>query len=162
MVLALTRRRNFFRAHSDRQTIQESQQLCPKQGGPLIAKNGQPITLPPLLRTRDLLPFEVCWSSWTLYQPCALIWDYDFWGGSETFSKKVALAHGKVPQTRWEEIIPPPFQIPWKKFLLLLQGSGGNSSSFDEVNQTTHPNVACSALDPSIACCAAVLSIPKP
>ena len=129
----ITRRRNFFRAHSDCQTIQESQQLCPKQGGPLIAKNGQPITLPPLLRTRDLLPFEVCWSSWTLYQPCALIWDYDFWGGSEAFSKKVALAHGKVPQTRWEEIIPPPFQIPWKKFLLLLQGSGGNSSSFDEV-----------------------------
>ena len=129
----ITRRRNFFRAHSDCQIIQERQQLCPKQGGPLIAKNGQPITLPPLLRTRDLLPFEVCWSSWTLYQPCALICDYDFWGGSEAFSKKVALAHGKVPQTRWEEIIPPPFQIPWKKFLQLLQGSGGNSSSFDEV-----------------------------
>ena len=42
----ITRRRNFFRAHSDRQSIQEGQQLCPKQGGPLIAKNGKPITLP--------------------------------------------------------------------------------------------------------------------
>ena len=59
----ITRKRNFFRAHSDRQSIQECRQLCPKQGGPLIAKDGRPITLPPLLRTRDLLPFEVCWSS---------------------------------------------------------------------------------------------------
>ncbi len=70
----VTRKRNFFRAHTDRQPIQERRQLCPKQGGPLIAKDGRPITLPPLLRTRDLLPFEVCWSSWTLYQPSALIW----------------------------------------------------------------------------------------
>ena len=129
----ITRKRNFFRAHSDRQSIQECRQLCPKQGGPLIAKDGRPITLPPLLRTRDLLPFEVCWSSWTLYQPSALIWDYDFWGGCDAFSKKVTLAHGKVPQTHWEEITPPPFQIPWKQFLSLLQGSGGSSSSFDDV-----------------------------
>ena len=62
----ITRKRNFFRAHTDRRPIQESRQLCPKQGGPLIAKDGRPITLPPLLRTRDLLPFEICWSSWTM------------------------------------------------------------------------------------------------
>ncbi len=129
----ITRKRNFFRAHTDRQFIQESRRLCPKQGGPLMAQDGRPITLPPLLRTRDLLPFEVCWSSWTLYQPSALIWDYEFWGGPDTFSKKVALAHGKVPQVYWEEIILPPFQIPWKQFLSLLQGPGGGSKSFDEI-----------------------------
>ena len=105
--------------------------MLPCSLGSAIKKKN--ITLPPLLRTRDLLPFEVCWSSWTLYQPCALIWDYDFWGGCDAFSKKVTLAHGKVPQTHWEEIIPPPFQIPWKQFLSLLQGSGGSSSSFDDV-----------------------------
>ena len=127
----ITRKRNFFRAHTDRQSIQESRRLRPKQGGPLIAQDGRPITLPPLLRTRDLLPFD--WSSWTLYQPSALIWDYEFWGGPDTFSKKVALAHGKVPQVYWEEIIPPPFQIPWKQFLSLLQGPGGGSKSFDEI-----------------------------
>ena len=47
----ITRKRNFFRAHTDRQSIQESRQLRPKQGGPLIAKDGRPITLPPLLRS---------------------------------------------------------------------------------------------------------------
>ncbi len=88
--------------------------------------------LPPLLRTRELLPFEVCWSSWTLYQPSALIWDYEFWGGPDAFLKKVAIPHGKVPQVHWEEIIPPPFQIPWKKFISLLQGPGVGSTSFDE------------------------------
>ena len=93
---------------------------------------GKPITLPPLLRTRNLLQFEVCWSSWTLYQPCALIWDYDFWAGREAFSRRLPIGSGKVPSLQWEEIIPPPFLLPWQKFLSLLQSSTGGSKGFDE------------------------------
>ena len=37
----ITRRRNFFRAHSDRQIIQERQQLCPKEG-PSLQRTGNP------------------------------------------------------------------------------------------------------------------------
>lgn len=40
---------------------------------PLLNLQGKPIGFASLLRTRDLLPFGVCWSSWTLYQPCSLV-----------------------------------------------------------------------------------------
>ena len=128
----ITRKRNFFRGHKDRQPIQNPQKLSPVQGGPLLLQSGQPITFPPLLRTRDLLPFEVCWSSWTLYQPCSLVWDYDFWGGPDAFRRKVVMHQGKVPQLQWEDIIPPPFLQPWRKFISLLQSNGTGSKGFDD------------------------------
>ena len=128
----VTRKRNFFRGHDDSQAIQRSTGLNLTQGGPLLLQSKKPITLPPLLRTRSLLPFEVCWSSWTLYQPCALIWDYDFWGGPDAFLRKVVISQGKVPSVQWEEIIPPPFLLPWKKFMSLLQGATTGSQGFDE------------------------------
>ena len=121
----VTRKRNFFRGHNDSQSIQESPGLNLTQGGPLLL-------LPPLLRTRSLLPFEVCWSSWTLYQPCALIWDYDFWGGPDGFLRKVVFDEGKVFSVHWEDFIPPPFLVPWKKFMSLLQGTATGSQGFDE------------------------------
>ena len=128
----VTRKRNFFRGHTDSQIIQESPGLTLVQGGPLFLQSKKPITLPPLLRTRSLLPFEVCWSSWTLYQPSALIWDYDFWGGPDAFLRKVVFDQGKVPNVQWEDFIPPPFLVPWKKFISLLQGTATGSQAFDD------------------------------
>ena len=142
----VTRKRNFFRGHKDRQPIQNPQKLSPVQGGPLLLQSGQPITFPPLLRTRDLLPFEVCWSSWTLYQPCSLIWDYDFWGGPEAFRRKVVMHHGKVPQLQWEDIIPPPFLQPWRKFISLLQSNGTGSKGFDDTIKQLIPLFNCSQI----------------
>ena len=135
----ITRKRNVFRGHDDSQPIQGMYRLAPTQGGPLLLQPGKPITLPPLLRTRKLLPFEVCWSSWTLYQPCALIWDYDFWGGPEAFHSKIIIDKGKIPRVQWEDIIPPPFLMPWKKFLSLLQSSASGSQGFDETIQQLIP-----------------------
>ena len=114
----VTRKRNFFRAHEDSQTITEPRGPDFTQGGPLLSTT-KPTSLPPLLRTRKLLPFEVCWSS-TLYQPCALIWEYDFWGGCDAFSQRVPSGNGKIPS------------LPWQKFLSLLQSSTGGSNGFDE------------------------------
>ena len=114
----ITRKRNFFRGHKDRQPIQNPQKLSPVQGGPLLLQSGQPITFPPLLRTRDLLPFEVCWSSWTLYQPCSLIWDYDFWGGPDAFRRKVVMHQGKVPQLQWEDNHSTPVPAALEKVYL--------------------------------------------
>ncbi len=125
----ITRKRNFFRGHNDSQPIQNPRKLSPAQGGPLLLQTKQPITLPPL---RELLPFEVCWSSWTLYQPSALIWDYEFWGGPDAFLRKVTIHQGKVPQLHWEDVIPPPFLLPWKKFISLLQGASTGSKGFDD------------------------------
>ena len=135
----VTRKRNSFRGHNDSQPIQNPRKLSPAQGGPLLLQSKQPITLSPLLRTRELLPFEVCWSSWTLYQPCALIWDYEFWGGLDAFLRKVVIHQGKVPQLHWEDIIPPPFLLPWKKFICLLQGTSTGSQGFDETTKQLIP-----------------------
>ena len=59
----ITRKRIFFRGHDDCQEISEPQGLNLNQGGPILLQPNKPITLPPLLRTRSLLQFEVCWSS---------------------------------------------------------------------------------------------------
>ena len=128
----ITRKRNFFRGHDDCQEITEPQGLNLNQGGPLLLQPDKPMPLPPLLRTRSLLQFEVCWSSWTLYQPCALIWDYEFWGGPDAFSRRVPIRNGKVASLQWEDFIPPPFLLPWKRFLTLLQGPKCGSQGFDE------------------------------
>ena len=130
--MALPEREIFFRGHEDYQEIDRSQGPRFNQGGPILFQEGKPITLPPLLRTRSLLQFEVCWASWTLYQPCALIWDYDFWGGPQKFPGKVQIGENKIPNLHWEDFIPPPFLQPWKKFLILLQGQTCGSKGFDD------------------------------
>ncbi len=100
----------------------------------MLAQGNKQITLAPLLRTRELLPFEVCLATWTLYQPSALIiWDYDFWGGSEHFSKVINNEGNKFPHVDWEANIPPPFLADWKDFIMRLKKKGTSSRDFDKV-----------------------------
>ena len=35
-------------------------------------------------------------------------------------------------QLQWEDIIPPPFLLPWRKFISLLQSNGTGSKGFDD------------------------------
>ena len=114
----ITRKRNFFRNNDAMQEVVRPHPPQFDKGGPLLTREGKATILPPLLRTRNLLQFEVCWASWTLYQPSALIWDYDFWGGPAQFAANVRTDEGKIPQLQWEDIIPPPFLQAWKQFWL--------------------------------------------
>ena len=72
---------------------------------------------PPTPRSQDRSSCtgSSCCSSpprWTLYQPRALLWHYDFWGGLPSFIERVTLKHSKVRSVQWSGIIPPPFLLP--------------------------------------------------
>ena len=77
----ITRRRNFFHNFEDVESIPSPTLVFGTQFGPLLKLTGEVIPLAPLLRTRDVLPNGVIRASWTLYQPHALIWNYEFWNG---------------------------------------------------------------------------------
>ena len=62
----ITRKRNFFRNNDDMQEIGRPHPPQFDEGGPLLTREGKAIILSPLLRTRNLLQFEVCWALWTL------------------------------------------------------------------------------------------------
>ena len=96
----ITRKRKFFRSHQDKQDIINKPLVEFDSGGPLLSREQKAITLAPLLRTREFLPFDVCWASWTLYQPSASIWDYDFWG----FAKQVVIEGNKLPRVDWKAL----------------------------------------------------------
>ena len=89
----------------------------------------------PLLRSRNAHRFGVCHSSWTLYQPHALVWDYSFCGGKTPMQlccqdwqrTNTESALGKVHPTsfhwhhwRLEEL-----------FMALRQSSNKSASAFD-------------------------------
>ena len=79
--LFISRKRNFFRNFSDFETVSDIPNFFDQGCGPLLDHKGQVIAFAPLLRTREVHKFGICHSSWTLYQPHALVWDYEFWGG---------------------------------------------------------------------------------
>ena len=69
--------------------------------GPLVDQNGNNVPFAPLLRTRETLPYGMLRSSWTLYQPHALVWNYAFWNGRTNFGKACHLGPSKIPQLKW-------------------------------------------------------------
>ncbi len=79
----IARRHNFFRNFVDSEPVQEIRNFFDQDFGPLINHKGKIIPFAPLLRSRSDNQFGICHSSWTLYQPHALVWDYSFWGGRE-------------------------------------------------------------------------------
>ena len=127
----ISRKRNFFRNFRDVEPVRDIPNFFDQDSGPLIDLKGHIIAFAPLLRTRETLKFGICRSSWTLYQPHALVWDYAFWGSKEAFSSACKLGSGKVPCLCWDRLIPPPFLDNWKKFIFLLQRKDSHANDYD-------------------------------
>ena len=117
----ITRRRSYFRNFDDVEEIELPAQIFGQEFGPLVDQSGNNIPFAPLLRTRETLPYGIIRSSWTLYQPHALVWNYAFWNGRLNFSKVCRLGANKIPHLKWEQIIPPPFLKAWFRFLQLCE-----------------------------------------
>ncbi len=77
----ITRRRNFFRNFDDIEDMEPPTLVFGRTLGLLVDQNGNNVPFAPLLRTRETLPYGMLRSSWTLYQPHALVWNYAFWNG---------------------------------------------------------------------------------
>ena len=72
----ITRKRNFFRNMADVEPITDLDSWHSEDSGPLLTISGKTVAFAPLLRTRKTMNYGICHSSWTLYQPHALVWDY--------------------------------------------------------------------------------------
>ena len=129
----LTRRRNFFRNFDDVESIVSPAPVFDDHFGPLLKPNGDLVPLAPLLRTRDTLPNGIIRSSWTLYQPHALVWDYDYWNGQAAFAANLAVGTNNIPRCQWESIIPPPFLEQWKAFIQKLSSRNFQGSEIDSI-----------------------------
>ena len=109
----ITRCRNFLRNYSDKEPVGPPPVVFNDRIGPLIDSSGRSIPFAPLLRARTTLPYGIVCSSWTLYQPHALVWDYGYWGTRQEFGRQDGKLTNKIPNFQWERIIPPPFLQPW-------------------------------------------------
>ncbi len=139
----ISRKRNFFRNFPDVEPVQEIPNFFDRDFGPLLNQKRQIIPFAPPLRTREVHKFGICHSSWTLYQPHALVWDYSFWGGKDAFSSACRLISGKIPGLCWDRIIPP-FLDYWKNFLQLLQRKDTHAKDFDPLIGPLLPLFNCS------------------
>ena len=139
----ISRKRNFFRNFDDCEPMQPISDFFHEGNGPLVTLKGQIMPLAPLLRTRGCSNFGICHSSWTLYQPHALVWDYNFWGGKQNFAQACRLSDGKIPFLGWDRIVPPPFLDQWKTFLDLLKKGNRISRKFDETIAPLLPLFGC-------------------
>ena len=127
----VTRCRNFFRNYSDKEPVGSPPILFNDKIGPLIDSSGRSIPFAPLLRARTTLPYGIVCSSWTLYQPHALVWDYGYWGTRHDFGRQAGKLTNKIPNFQWERIIPPPFLQPWLAFLNHLLAKKGSGKDID-------------------------------
>ena len=139
----ISRKRNFFRNFDDCEPMQPISDFFHEGNGPLVTLRGQILPLAPLLRTRGCSNFGICHSSWTLYQPHALVWDYNFWGGKQNFAQACRLSDGKIPFLGWDRIVPPIFLDQWKTFLDLLKKRNRSSKKFDEAIAPLLPLFGC-------------------
>ena len=128
----VTRRRNYFRNFDDVEEIGMPTRVFGPEFGPLIDQSRNCIPFAPLLRTRETLPYGIIRSSWTLYQPHALVWNYAFWNGHINFGKACRLGANKIPHLKWEQIIPPPFLKAWFRFLQLCENRNIQGKEIDE------------------------------
>ena len=124
-----------------------SDRYFPEGWGPLIDSAGKMIPLAPLLRTRSVEAFGIYRSSWTLYQPKALVWHYAYWGDLSGFCNAVQYTGGKIPQCKWEKIIPPPFQEAWKAFVDDLSKAQPSADRLDKHVQQLVPLFSCSTFE---------------
>ena len=143
----IQRGRNFFRGHTDAEGVDLTAEYFPKGWGPLLDCAEKAVPLAPLLRTRTVEAFGIYRSSWTLYQPKALVWHYDFWEGRSNFCTVLNYVRGKLPNTRWENIIPPPFQEAWRAFLEELARTKPSADKLDGHVQQLVPLFACATYE---------------
>ena len=142
----IQRGRNFFRGHEDFEEVNLSTKYFPDGWGPLVDHAGKVTPLAPLLRTRSVEAFGIYRSSWTSYQPKALIWHYAFLGDVVRFSAAFQYPGGKIPHTKWERIIPP-FQEAWKAFLDDLSKPKPSADKLDKHVQQLVPLFPCSTFE---------------
>ena len=139
----ITRKRIFFRNFDDVEQTTPLPNFFDKGCGPLLTFEGKIIPLAPLLRTRGCSNFGICHSSWTLYQPHALVWDYSFWGGENNFAQACRIQTGKIPMLGWDRIVPPPFLDAWRNFINLLKKGNKKAKAFDEAIMPLLPLFNC-------------------
>ncbi len=111
--------------------------------GPLVDQNGNNVPFAPLLRTREALPYGMLRSSWTLYQPHALVWNYAYWNGRANFGSMPPWPYSKIPQLKWEQIIPPPFLKAWHKFLQVCENRSIRGKDMDAILSPLLPLFHC-------------------
>ena len=139
----ITRRRNFFRNYDDIEDIELPMLVFGPDFGPLVDQSGNNVSFAPLLRTREVLPYGMLRSSWTLYQPHALVWDYAFWNGKTNFGKACKLGPNRLPNLKWEHVIPPPFLKAWFKFLQICQSRCVRGKDMDAIISPLLPLFHC-------------------
>ena len=140
----IARKRNFFRNFADVEPITDLDSWYSEESGPLLTISGKTVAFAPLLRTRKTMNYGICHSSWTLYQPHALVWDYSFWGGKEAFRHYCNIQTGHRPALPWERIVPPPILDDWRTFIEALQRGSCTSSNFDKIIPPLLPTFECS------------------
>ena len=139
----ITRKRNFFRNMADVEPITDLGSWYSEDSGPLLTISGKTIAFAPLFRTRKTLSYGICHSSWTLYQPQALVWDYSFWGGKDAFRHYCGIHTGHRPSLPWENLVPLPFLDDWKTFIEALQRGSCTSANFDKIIPPLLPMFEC-------------------
>ena len=127
----ITRCRNFFRNYGDKEPFDPPPVVFSDRIGPLVDSSGRSIPFAPLLRARTTLPYGIVCSSWKLYQPHALVWDYGYWGTRQEFGRQAGKLINKLPNFQWERIIPPPFLQPWLSFIHHLSAKKGSGNDID-------------------------------
>ena len=95
--------------------------------------NGE-LPIAPLLRTRGITNQGTLKLSWTEYHPCALMWDYSFFGGKKPFRLLSQLTEGKkIPSLPWANIIPAHFLAVWRSFLITIQSDKSGTTKKDQL-----------------------------
>ena len=102
----IQRKRIFLRSHLDTDIPPTNLLNTEKDWGQLVMINGEELPFAPLLRTRGITNQGILKLSWTGYQPCALMWDYSFFGGKKSFRLLSQLTEGKkIPSLPWANIV---------------------------------------------------------
>ena len=139
----IARRRNFFRNFDDTEAIKPPMLVFGQDFGPLVDQSGNNISFAPLLRTREFVAHGMLRSSWTLYQPHALVWNYAYWNGRTCFGKACKLGPNRLPNLKWEQVIPPPFLKAWFKSLQICESRCVRGKDMDAIISPLLPLFHC-------------------
>ena len=60
-----------------------------------------------MLRARSTLLYWILCSSWTLFQPRALVWDYGYWGTRQKLGSQAGKLTDKIAKFYWKRTVPP-------------------------------------------------------
>ena len=136
----IQRKRIFLRSHLDTDTPPTNILNVEKDWGQLVMINGEELPIAPLLRTRGITNQGILKLSWTGYQPCALMWDYSFFGGKKSFRLLSQLTEGKkIPSLPWANIIPAHFLAVWRSFLITIQSDKSGATKKDQLVEQLVP-----------------------